>query len=58
MNVQNSCNITGKLIYQKEYRNTSTHFADQIDLSGYSKGIYLVKVRQHHAVYVDKVVVK
>ncbi len=50
--------ITGKLIYQKEYRNINAHFVEQLDLSGYTKGIYLVKVRQSNSVYVGKIVVR
>ena len=50
--------VTGKAIYRKEYRSINAHFIEQIDLSGYSKGIYLVKVRQPHAVYIGKVVVR
>lgn len=50
--------IAGQVIYQKEFKTRNAHFAEQIDLSGYSKGIYLVKVRQAHTVYTGKVVVK
>jgi hypothetical protein len=50
--------ITGALIYQKEYKNINAHFSEQIDLSGYTKGIYLVKVMQADAIYVKKVVVR
>ncbi|UCH14920.1 MAG: T9SS type A sorting domain-containing protein, partial [Bacteroidales bacterium] len=49
--------LTGKLIYQKEYRNTHANFVGQIDLSAYTKGVYLLKVRQADSVYVGKVVV-
>jgi hypothetical protein len=50
--------ITGKVIYRNEYKNINTYFTEQIDLSGYTKGIYLVKVRQANTVYVGKVVVR
>ena len=50
--------ITGELISRKEYKNINAHFTEQIDLSGYAKGIYMVKVRQANAVYVGKVVVR
>jgi hypothetical protein len=36
----------------------SAHYTEQIDLSGYKKGVYLVKVRQANSVYTGKVVVK
>jgi N-acetylneuraminic acid mutarotase len=50
--------ITGELISTKEYKNINASFAEQIDLSNYAKGIYLVKVRQAHAFYVRKVVIR
>lgn len=50
--------ITGALIFQKEYKNIDANFAEQIDLSGYAKGIYMLKVRQADAVYIGKVVVR
>jgi len=50
--------ITGKVIYQREYENISAHLTEQIDLSGYAKGIYLIKVRQAKSVYVGKIVVR
>ena len=50
--------ISGKEIYRKEYKNMNIYFVEQIDLSGYAKGIYLVKVRQSYAVYIGKVVVR
>ena len=50
--------ITGTIIYQKEYKYTSAHFATQVNLSGYEEGIYLLKVRQADSVYIGKVVVR
>jgi hypothetical protein len=50
--------ITGKIIYQREYENISAHLTEQIDLSGYTIGIYLIKVRQAKSVYVGKIVVR
>jgi hypothetical protein len=50
--------ITGKFIYQKEYSGITAQFTEQIDLSGYSKGIYFVKIRQDNSVDVGKIVVK
>ena len=51
-------NTTGKVIYKKEYKNIKTHFVEQLDLSGYAKGIYLVKVKQADRVYFGKVVLR
>jgi N-acetylneuraminic acid mutarotase len=50
--------ITGTLIYQKEFTSSGAHFVEQLDLSGYAKGIYLVKVRMVDTVYFEKVVVR
>jgi N-acetylneuraminic acid mutarotase len=50
--------ISGQVIYQKEYKNIGIHFTEQLDLSSYTKGIYLVKVRKANSVYTGKLVVK
>ncbi|UCH15585.1 MAG: T9SS type A sorting domain-containing protein [Bacteroidales bacterium] len=50
--------VTGAVSYHREYGNINSHFTEQINLSGYAKGIYLVKVRQADSVYIGKVVVK
>jgi N-acetylneuraminic acid mutarotase len=50
--------ITGKVIYQKKYNNANAHFTEQFDLSGFTKGIYLIKVRQADRVYVGKIIVR
>ena len=50
--------VTGEVIYQKQYDNIDSNFVSQLDLSGYAKGIYLVKVMQANTVYVGKVVVR
>ncbi len=50
--------ITGKVIYQRESENPSSQLTEQLDLSGYAKGIYLIRVRQADAVYIRKVIVK
>ena len=49
--------ITGRLMYQKEYKYINAHFVEQIFLSGYTKGIYLVKVRQENNVRIEKLIV-
>jgi hypothetical protein len=50
--------MIGTLIYQKESTSSGPHFDEQLDLSGYAKGIYLLKVRQADRVYYGKVVVR
>lgn len=50
--------VTGRVIFQKEYRNTNAHYSEQIVLTGYAKGIYIIKVRQADRVYFGKVVVR
>ncbi len=50
--------ITGKVIYQNEYGKIGAHFTEQFDLSDYTKGIYLIKVKQADSVYVGKIVVR
>ena len=50
--------VTGAIIYRKEYNNMSAHYTEQIDLSQYKKGVYLIKVKQHNAIYTGKVIVK
>jgi hypothetical protein len=50
--------ITGEILYQKEYKNVTAQFAEQIDFSGYARGIYLVKVKQDSGVYVGKVIMR
>ncbi len=47
-------NISGTLIFSKGLQSQQ----EKINISGYSKGIYLLKVRQADAVYVEKLVVK
>jgi len=46
-------NISGRLIFSKKDDSK----VDKIDVSGLSKGIYIVKVMQAKTVYVGKVVV-
>jgi hypothetical protein len=50
--------VTGKVVFRKDYKNAYTPLNERIDLSGYSKGIYLVKVKQSNTVYVGKVVLR
>ena len=48
--------VTGTVIYRKEYRNSQDHFTGQIDVSGYARGMYFVRIRQGGAVYNGKIV--
>ena len=50
--------VTGEVIFRKEYKKPSVYFVDQLDLSDYTKGLYLVKVKQANSVYIGKLVVK
>jgi hypothetical protein len=50
-------NITGKVVYRKNYTSVNVNFSEQIDLSGYEMGVYLVKVRQDHKVRIEKLIV-
>jgi len=50
--------ITGAVIYRKEYENINAYFTEQIDISGYTKGIYLIKVKQADTVYAGKIVIR
>jgi hypothetical protein len=47
-------NVSGKLVFSKELKAK----VEKIDLSGFSRGMYLVKVSQEQDVKVGKVVVK
>jgi hypothetical protein len=49
--------VSGQLIYRKEYKNNMDPFIKQIDLSGYAKGVYFVRIRQSGAVYNGKIIV-
>ena len=51
-------NVTGKVIYRKEYINTRENNIEKIDVSGLPAGMYFVKVRQVDGVFVGKVFVK
>ena len=46
--------VTGKKIYSRKFESNY----EEIDVSDFSKGIYLIKVQQAEEVYVGKVVVK
>jgi hypothetical protein len=50
-------NVSGQVIYRKEYKNSKDPFVKQIDLSGYAKGVYFVRIRQEGAVYNGKIIV-
>jgi hypothetical protein len=50
--------VTGTVIYRKECRNKQDHFTGQIDVSGYARGLYFVRIRQSGAIYIGKIVVR
>jgi len=45
-------NITGRTIYHK------AESIEQVDVSGFSKGLYFVKVRVNGNMYVEKVIIQ
>ena len=47
--------VTGAVIYHKVYKSAAAHFVEQVDLSGYAKGIYLVKVITDVDNYIGKI---
>ena len=49
--------VSGQLIYRKEFKNSKDPLVKQIDLSGYAKGVYFVRIRQEGAVYNGKIIV-
>jgi hypothetical protein len=49
--------VSGQVIYRKEYKNLNDPFVKQIDLSGYSKGVYFLRIMQAGAVYNGKIIV-
>jgi len=49
--------ITGKAITRKKCNTGKTHFTEQIDVSGYNEGIYLVKIVQAKGVFVKRVLI-
>lgn len=51
-------NITGELIYKKEYKSIAFPIIDQIDLSQYPKGIYFVRFRSKNHIQVEKLILQ
>jgi ligand-binding sensor domain-containing protein len=49
--------VSGQVIYRKEYKNSRDPLVKQIDLSGYAKGVYFVRIRQSGAIYNGKIIV-
>ncbi len=54
----NIFDITGKKVYQRNFHSFNTNSTEKIDFSGYTEGIYLLKIRMAYSVYVGKVVVR
>jgi len=46
------------VIYQKEVKNIHANLTELVDLSDYTKGLYLVKVKQTDTVHVGRLVVR
>ncbi len=49
--------VSGQVIYRREYKNSQGPLLKQIDLSGYQKGVYFVRIRQSGTVYNGKIIV-
>jgi hypothetical protein len=49
--------VSGQLIYRKEYKYSKEPFVKQINLSGYAKGVYFVRIRQEGAVCNGKIII-
>ena len=48
--------FTGQLIHSKQIGNVSVSFTEQLDLSGYARGIYYIQVVTENAVVTRKVI--
>ncbi len=51
-------NINLQVIFNKRFTNTANRIVEEIDLSGYSKGIYFVKVYFRDTMKVEKVIIQ
>jgi hypothetical protein len=51
-------NVDGKMLYQRSWECISPEFHEQIDVSGLSKGIYLMKILNNDRVYFEKVILR
>ena len=47
--------VTGHIIYSKEYN--ANRIVEKIDLSGYSKGVYFVKVYSNYLINLEKIMI-
>jgi polyhydroxybutyrate depolymerase len=47
--------VTGKRIYRNDFKN---RFQEEIDISGYSKGIYFLRIWRPYEVSISKIIVK
>lgn len=50
--------MTGKVVYEEEHSNFNGNYNKSIDVSGFSKGVYLFTVRSEKANINEKVVIK
>ncbi len=49
-------NITGKIIYTKQFENNKSEKIEEIDLSRYSQGIFFVKIQSNDIMKVEKLI--
>lgn len=50
--------MTGKIIYSKTINKELNNTTEQVDLSAYSKGLYVVKLQSDQSIYTSRVLVK
>jgi hypothetical protein len=50
-------NVSGQIVFRKDYMNSQDPFVKQIDLSGFEKGVYFLRARKAGAVYNGKIIV-
>ena len=50
-------NVSGQLVYKREFKNNKDPLVKQINLSSYAKGVYFLRIRQSGTVYNGKIIV-
>ena len=67
INIKNICdenisveimNITGQVIYSKQFDIKLTKTVKEIDISNYSKGLYFLKVQSKEIIKVEKLIIQ
>ena len=51
-------NANGRLVYSEKLVNITADYSKKLDMSGFSKGIYLLKLSSNDHVYTEKVIVQ